>query len=274
MITRTIRNRCIVFGIALVLSAELFAQTEADRLPWEGAWQWLHEAQDGRLGLTAEHFCAVFGLKNRMHLSDGGSAEADAAQLYRSMAGPMCGSVSFVQTAAGRWAVKTTVEVAAYPQNVGESDVRPTTVDGDLMVGEWLNADGSVRNTWRYRRLSDLGGESQLAGVWRTETGEKVGLLILTDTQYRYVWTDDARPAVTARPRDMTDAEAARLFAAFDAQGGEYSVDGNTLTLSPEVARDPDEIGQARPVTFNLTGDSLVLMAPSLPRTWTRMEAF
>jgi len=268
------RTICILSVLGSILAAGVSVGEEANRLPWEGAWRWLNDTRDGRLILTSEHYFAVFARKDRTHLQDDSGSDADAAQLFRSMPGPMCGSVSFVETSAGVWDVSITPEVAANPRSVGHTTVCPMTVDGDHMVGQVLDDDRNVVSTWHYARMSDLGGRSILAGVWRVASDGKVGLMTLTDTEYRYVWSDPSRPAITKPTGDLTDEEAAFLCSAYVAEGGTYSVEGTTLSFSPEVARDPNHIGSSRSVRFDLTGETLTILESDVPQAWTRVQEF
>ena len=53
-------------------------------------------------------------------------------------------------------------------------------------------------------------------------------------------------------PVETADAEAARLYYSFDAQGGSYVVSGTTMVRTPELARDPREQGLEAPFEFTL----------------------
>ena len=89
--------------------------------------------------------------------------------------------------------------------------------------------------TDRYRRLS-APGSSPLAGGWRLESDERDGIMCMTDNQYRYLVIDRNRPETADPAGDLSDAEAARLFYSFDAQGGSYVVAGASA-ISPSSKR-------------------------------------
>ena len=222
--------------------------------PFEGAWQWLPEASTGRLLLTSQHVCAVFGLKDRP-APDGDPSEAEAASLFRSMSFPFAGSMIATEE-EGEWRQASTAFVAAHPARVGFSTERIVRVEGDELQGEHLRPDGSRAPTDLYRRRSKP-GTSTLAGTWRLDSEAWDGMMCMTDDQYRYIVTRNDRPSISDPRAELSDADGAALYHAFDAQGGTFVVDGSRIVRTPELARDPRE--QERETTAEFEVDSETL---------------
>ena len=222
--------------------------------PFEGAWQWLPEGADGRLLLTHRYACAVFGQKDRP-APVGEPSEAEAAQLFRSMSFPFAGPQSSTEE-EGVWRIEMTVTVAAHPAMVGRQTQRMVRIDGDEMRSETLRPDGSRAPTEVLRRLS-APGTSSLAGAWQLASDEWDGMMCMTDDQYRYIVTRKDRPPISDPAAELSDADAAALYHAYDAQGGTFAVAGSTMVRTPELARDPREQGRETAVEFSV--DSGVL---------------
>ncbi len=128
--------------------------------------------------------------------------------------------------------------------------------EGDEMRGEVLRPDGSRSPTEVFRRRS-APGRSPLAGAWRLESEVWDGMMCMTDDQYRYIVTRKDRPSISDPRTELSDADAAALYHAFDAQGGTFTVTGGTIIRTPELARDPRE--QGRETTIEFSVDSGVL---------------
>ena len=56
---------------------------------------------------------------------------------------------------------------------------------------------------------------------------------------------------------DLTDEQAAYLYASYDAQGGAFSVSGDLMTRVPAVAKDPRLQGNEIVGSFQLDGATL-----------------
>ena len=187
--TRFHADLCGKVTVGLLLAAVFSpatarAQTQGDT-SWQGAWHWIHESNDGRLILLEDWFCGVFGRKDRTVPPPGELSESQAAELFRSTAGPMCGPVLVSSTVEDPIILETVSRIAARPRNHGSRAIRPTRVEGSKMYSDLLRADGSVSVTWNYNRL-DAPGTSPLAGVWELDSDSWEGIMLITDTQYRY----------------------------------------------------------------------------------------
>lgn len=237
---------------------------------WVGAWEWLHDTNAGRLLILDGWFCAVYGARDRT-APEGPLPETTKASLFRSMSGPMCGQTSAEVTSDGTPVLVTRAEFTARPDNAGGVVRRPTRVEGDLMEGDVLRSDGSIQATWRYRRLSPL-GTSALAGAWRLAPGDWAGILVFTDSQYRFViHHTDRSDLASGAPRNLTDRQAAALYDAYDAEGGSYQRAGSSLSRVPDVARDPRIQGRSIETPFDLQGDTLSLRLGAKDLVWVRI---
>lgn len=256
---------CVLVGLGL--SGEGSPAQETRR--WEGAWEWLNENNVGRLILLDDWFCGVFGAKGRTALP-GALPNAVRAQLYRTMSNPMCGQVSEELPPDSDPVVVTEAVFTARPQSAGGVARRPTRVKDDIMEGDLLRSDGTVQVTWRYRRLSPP-GTGPLAGAWRLDSPDWDGLLILTDSQYRFVvHRRDRSDLPRVAPRELTEAQAAALFDAYDAESGTYRHAGSSFARTPEVARDPRLQGQRLESEVALRGDTLMLNVGDEHERWVR----
>ena len=238
--------------------------------PWTGAWQWLHDSFDGRLLLTEKYICAVFGQKDRQPPQAEQPTEAEAAGLFRSMSFPFAGPMKTAE-AEGEWIWDMTATVAVHPAMVGTHMRRAHKVEGDRMYGQIVQGDGTRTPPDAYRRLSEP-GTSPLAGAWELVSDEWDGMMLMTDTQYRYIVARKDRPHIAARESDLNDADAALLYHSYDAQGGSYTVSGSTMTRRPEVARDPRQQGLKVPIDFRVTGETLTTRRAQEELIWRRLE--
>ena len=239
--------------------------------PWVGAWHWLDETQDGRLLLTKNWFCGVFGAKDRPSPVGEQPTVAESAALFRSMSGPMCGPLNVSTGTEQESVLETTIEISAHPARGGARTQRPRRVEGDRMYGDVLASDGTVRDTWSYERLSDV-GSSPLAGAWELVSDEWEGIMLMTDTEYRYVVARKDRAPIQTRSSQLTDADAAALYHSYDAQGGSYGVSGSIMTRRPAVARDPRGQGREIAVDFTVEGESLTIGRGSQQRLWRKID--
>lgn len=244
---------------------------ESTRPPWEGAWHWLHETQDGRLIRTENWFCGVFGAKDRPPPRGEQPTQAEAAALFRSMPGPMCGPVNVLSATERESVHESLSELSAHPVNRGRRTRWHTRVEGDKMYSDVVRGDGTIRNTWSYQRLSDP-GDSSLAGAWELVSDEWDGLMLMTDTEYRYVMTRKDRAPIQARPNELTDREAAILYHSFEAQGGAYSVRASMITRRPAISKDPREQGREMTTEFSIDGETLTIGTADQQLLWQRID--
>ena len=237
---------------------------------WEGAWEPLLESFDGRALLTPEHFCGVFGRKNRTLQQGDRPTGAEAAAPFRSMAGSFAG---FMKTTAvgDEWFFDMTLTVAVLPARVGTHIRRAHRMEGDRMYGETIQADGARAPADTYRRLSEP-GISPLAGAWELVSGGWDGLMVTTDTEYRYIVTSKNRPQVTGPVREISDADATTLYHSFDAEGGSYTASGSTMTRRPEIARDSRKQGSQVHFDIELAGNLLTIQSAQDELAWRRLE--
>lgn len=256
-----------------VLSAPVqgLAQDQG-RMSWKGAWEWVHPSFDGRLLLLDHWFCAVFGAKDRPLPEPGDLTEREAAELFRSMPGPMCGSVTVFSTEEQPLTLETVPTIVARPRNRGARRARPTRIEGSRMHSDLLRSDGSVATTWIHDRLEEP-GTSSLAGAWQLDSEPWTGLLLMTDSEYRYVIELRERTSFESSNENLTDEHAAYLYASYDAQGGRFSVSGNRMTRVPDIAKDPRLQGKEIVGSFQLNGTSLTTEFGGTRRTWRRVQS-
>ncbi len=225
--------------------------------PWVGAWEWLSDSYDGRPAMTEAHFCYAFAQKDRRVPSGAVPSEAEAAALFRSIGGGAAGTLTAEQ-AGDEWLLEYVTHVDVWPANVGHHTQWAFSVQGDRMYGQVIGA-GETRSPdppFSYRRLSQP-GSSPIAGAWELVSEEWVGLMIMTDTQYRYIMTRKDRPSVTAGANELSDADVANLYHSFDAQCGSHTVSGSTLLRQPVVVKDPRDKGREISIEFAIDGEEL-----------------
>ncbi|MGI9628336.1 MAG: hypothetical protein ACR2QM_15995, partial [Longimicrobiales bacterium] len=117
---------------------------------------------------------------------------------------------------------RTTRTLALFPLAIAAAAVVPfeasaqLSVDGAWTVSEWT-----------------IDGETSPA---------QSGIFIFTSTHYSFFFVNQAEErASTAEsgPGSMTDPEKVVAYDEFTANAGRYSIDGNTLTTSAYVAKNP-----------------------------------
>ena len=96
--------------------------------------------------------------------------------------------------------------------------------------------------------------------------------MVMTDSQYRYVIGMRDRTSFEGSSRDMTDRQAAYLYASYDAQGGSFSVSGDQMTRVPAVAKDPRQEGRETVGLFQLDGATLTTQFGGTRLTWRRVN--
>ena len=237
--------------------------------PWTGAWQWLSDEYDGRLILTENYFCYAFAQKGRQPPQDEQPTEAEAAALFRAFRAE-AGTVTATKD-GNEWLIDLVSSVAHHPANVGRTVRRAVRVEGDRMLGELVESDGTRTATHEHRKLTDP-GSTPLAGAWECVADEFDGLLLKTDSEYRYISTDAKRPQITAEGDDLSDADAAVIYHALHTQAGSYTVTGSTTVRTPTVSTNPAAHGREASIGFKLVGDTLTLSTPQVSLDWRKLE--
>jgi hypothetical protein len=204
-----------------------------------GEWEPILDAFEGRASLTGQHFCGVFAHKVRLSPEGSTSTDAEATALFRTMPAPFGGVLEAVDTDDGAM-FNMTITVAVVPTRVGMHMQRLHRATANDMRGTAYDEAGVEGTTGTYIRRSLL-GSSPLAGAWELVSSTWDGIMLTTDSEYLYIVTRKDRPEITGRVRDISDADAAELYRAFDAQAGSYELSGSTLTRQPTIARDPRE---------------------------------
>jgi len=236
--------------------------------PWTGAWQWLSDEYDGRLILTEGHFCYAFAPKGRRAPKGEQPTDAEAAALFRSF---HAGAGRVTATRDGdEWLLDMVSSVAHHPADVGNTVRRAVRVEGDRMFGEHIGTDGTREATHVHQKLSDL-GSGPLAGAWECMADHFDGMLLKTDTEFRYISVDAQRPQVTAVGDELSDADAVVLFRALHSQAGSYRIEGSTTIRMPTVSPNPAAYGRESPVDFEVNGDVLTLRAGDVQLDWQKL---
>lgn len=195
-------------------------------------------------------------------------SDAEAAALLRSFGAAVAGSFTAKQT-GDEWRVDSVHLIDLVPDRVGVHEHNVFWVQGDRMFNQGFGADGTRGPIppHQYRRLSQL-GRSSLAGTWELISDKWVGLMIMTDTHYRYVMTLKDRPYIPGKLREMSDVDAVALYHSFDAQCGSYSVSGSILVRQPVVVKNPTDKGREIEVDFLLDGEKLTTHLDQQELAW------
>lgn len=240
--------------------------------PWLGAWEWLSDDYDGRPAQTEEHFCYAFAQKVRQAPKGERPSEAEAAALFKSFGGAAAGTQT-AKPAGDEWLIETVTFIDLLPASVGSHTHWAFRVQGDRMSGQVIGADGtrSPIPPFSYRRLSHP-GSSPIAGAWELVSDTWDGLMLTTDTEYRYVMTRKDRPQITGESSEISDADAAILYHSFDAQCGSHAVSGSTLLRQPVVVKDPRDKGRESRVDFATDGEKLTTRSDQQELVWRRVQ--
>ena len=99
---------------------------------------------------------------------------------------------------------------------------------------------------------------SSFNGAWKLISGPLEGIVVFTDTYYSMVRMDPVRKRFQGD--NPTQIEAATTYQMFHGQGGPYRVSGSTLTLCPEITKNPNSVGRERIFRVAIQGDRM---------TWT-----
>ena len=114
---------------------------------------------------------------------------------------------------------------------------------------------------------------NQLVGAWKvTEianpdspplTNPQAGLYLFTEKHYSAVRLNGSKPLPAYPSNDVaTDADKVAVFNILYMNTGAYTVSGNKLTLSPQVAKSAFAMAPGRTLEFEFTvkGDTLTLV--------------
>ena len=135
-----------------------------------------------------------------------------------------------------------------------------------------------LTGTWRITGAKSTGADA------RTVTNPQPGLLIFTGNHYStLVITSDQPRAPIANAAKATAAELLATWGPFNAASGTYEISGSTLTLRPEVAKNPQVMapGADQIFRFQIEGNTLTTItvrnvngavANPITRTYTRVE--
>ena len=236
--------------------------------PWTGAWEWVSDEHDGRLILTEGHFCHVFARKDWQPPAGGQPTDAEAARLFKSYsaeAGPITASRD-----GDGWLIESTSTLAHHPANTGKTVRRAVRVEDDRMVSEVVESDGTRAAAHEHRRLSDL-GTGPLAGAWECMATEFDGLLLKTDTEFRYISVEAQRPDITVVGDELSDPDAVVLSRALHSQAGSYKIEGSTTVRTTTVSANPAAHGRETTLEFELNGDVLTLRAGDVHLDWRKL---
>lgn len=103
-------------------------------------------------------------------------------------------------------------------------------------------------------------GVWQLTGITVNESGKVVAIenpgiarLILQNGQYSQIWMQSGR----SYDDPPTNMEKIDSYDSFDASAGTYTFSNSTLTLTPNIAHDPNTIGQSTTTTVAINGDEV-----------------
>ena len=115
--------------------------------------------------------------------------------------------------------------------------------------------------------------KNPLMGAWKvTEianpdspplTNPQAGLYLFTEKHYSAVRLNGAKPLPAYPSNDVaTDADKVAVFNMLYMNTGSYTVSGNTLTLSPSVAKSAFAMQPGRTIEYEFTmkGDTLTLV--------------
>lgn len=115
--------------------------------------------------------------------------------------------------------------------------------------------------------------KNPLMGAWKvTEianpdspplTNPQAGLYLFTEKHYSAVRLNGAKPLPAYPSNDVaTDADKVAVFNMLYLNTGSYTVSGNTLTLSPSVAKSAFAMQPGRTIEYEFTvkGDTLTLV--------------
>jgi len=238
---------------------------------WEGAWEWFSDRYYGRTAYSKGHFCWVSAKKDRIIPQKDIPSNAEAATLCRTFSVAVAGTYSTKQS-GDEWLVEHVHLVDLELDRVGVHEHNVNWFEADRIFNQGFGPDGTRGPIppHQYQRLS-LAGSSAWAGTWELISDQWVGLMIMTDTHYRYVMTRKERPHFEGRRRELSDADAAVLYHTFDAQAGSYSVSGSTFYQQPVVVKNPRDKEHGLKVDFFLDGNKLSTNLDQHELEWQRI---
>ena len=123
-----------------------------------------------------------------------------------------------------------------------------------LMVGQ--SSQSSITGVWRVSERTP-GGKNKTANK-----SPQPGFYIFTAKHYSIVRVDSDQPRPPVPDQDKaTDAQIAAAWRPFTANAGTYELSGNTLTIHPTVAKNPNTMaaGSFQKVTLQISGNNMTL---------------
>lgn len=239
---------------------------------WLGAWEWFSDRYYGRTAYSEHHFCWVSAKKDRIIPQNDILSDAEAALLCKTFGVAVAGTYSTEQF-GDEWLVEHIHLIDLEHERVGVHEHNVNWFEGDRIFNQGFGSDGTRGPIppHQYQRLSRA-GNLPWAGTWELISDEWGGLMIMTDTHYRYVMTLNERPHFEGSRREMSDADAAVLYHTFDAQAGSYSVSGSTFSRRPIVVKNPRDKEHEIKADFFLEGNKLSLNLNLQKQEWQRIQ--
>lgn len=108
---------------------------------------------------------------------------------------------------------------------------------------------GMEEGTWQLTKITVTSADTV---VTIENTG--LGRLMLVGGHYSQVWMRSDR--LYSHP--PTNLEKIDAYDTFDASAGPYTFVNSTLTLSPQIARDPGTVGEATVTNVTIDGDTMM----------------
>ena len=109
-------------------------------------------------------------------------------------------------------------------------------------------SSGIEEGTWQLTKITVTSTDTVV-----TIDNPGLGRLMLTGGHYSQVWMQSDR--LYSRP--PTNLEKIDAYDTFDASAGPYTFVNGSLTLSPQIARDPGTVGEATVTTVTIEGDTM-----------------
>lgn len=237
-------------------------------LSWTGAWSWVSGDYKGSLILTDRHFCEVSSRRDRNITKENQTAEIETANWFKSYEAK-AGSLNLTRN-GDNTLIEMTASIAHHPAHVGDVEIRSLNLESDQMSVVRIDSDGKHSKSVSYERLSNT-GETPLAGAWECDSQEFDGMLLMTDTEYRYVSTAISRPQIMDLGRSLSDIDAVTLSKALHSQAGIYTTDGSEMTRQTVLAMNPLRKGDKAKLEFSLKDDVLTLRTGEFALDWRKL---
>lgn len=126
------------------------------------------------------------------------------------------------------------------------------------------SAATDLRGVWKMTELA----WSTSDGGWEVRVPPYLSQHIFTERHYSYMYIPGAGPRklFAGDPNRPTDAEKVEAYNSLVAASGTYSVSGQTLTLSPLIHKNPNEMtGKRLTYSMERDGNTLRLLIDNPP---------